>query len=246
MTEKSTRQPWQAESLRLTVFRPPTAVAPESRDWWKGVVGSEPENRVESPRLNVTREDGLFLGGRLSLNVSAARIDWVIAAESNPEEVSTGLGPVEEGVERFTKALNEWLKSARPVQRLAVGVVASLGVPDRLSGYRTIQGFLQDVKLDAEHTSDFLYQINRPRQSKVIPALKINRLSKWSVSSSRTVQWIVGAAPQASLAGPEVFACRLELDINTAAEHEGELPTLDVLPELARLALEISDRGDIP
>ncbi len=246
MTEKSTRQPWQAESLRLTVFRLPTAVAPESLDWWKGVVGSEPENRVESPRINVRREDGLFLGGRLSLNVSPARIDWVLAAESKPEEVSTGLGPVEEGVKRFMEALNGWLKLARPVQRLAVGVVASLGVPDRLSGYRAIQGFLQDVKLDAEHISDFLYQINRPRQSKVIPALKINRLSKWSVSLSRTLQLIVGAAPQASFGGPEEFACRLELDINTAAEHEGELPTLDVLPELVRLALEISDRGDIP
>ena len=47
-------------------------------------------------------------------------------------------------------------------------------------GYRELGRFLPAVRLD-EDSSDFSYQINRPRRSTVIPELSVNRLSKWSV-----------------------------------------------------------------
>ena len=45
------------------------------------------------------------------------------------------------------------------------------------------------------------------------------------------------------------YACRLELDINTDGDFEGELPR-QALPalwdELVRLGAEIAEKGDVP
>lgn len=67
----------------------------------------------------------------------------------------------------------------------------------------------------------------------------LNRLSKWAVVS--------GA--YASQVGHKDFACRLELDINTVPDFQGELPRESfgqLLGELTELGQEIAQKGDIP
>ncbi len=99
-------------------------------------------------------------------------------------------------------------------------------------------------------SSDFSYQINRPRISgSGIPDLKINRLSKWSVASWRLEEWSLG--PQTTvktLEGQEAFSCRLELDINTAADFSGEITSqslASIFAEQINLGAEIAEHGDI-
>jgi hypothetical protein len=57
------------------------------------------------------------------------------------------------------------------------------------------------------------------------------------------------SAPMQHSVGPLYFACRLELDINTVPEFQGEFERGElssIFQELVDFAVEIADRGDIP
>jgi len=130
-----------------------------------------------------------------------------------------------------------WLAGCPPLQRLAFGAVLTRPVDDLLTGYRQISDYLPFVQLDPESSSDFSYQINRPRNSTVISGLRINRFSRWSVARvfASTFDTQIG--------------CRVELDINTAQEFQGELPQEKlpvIIQELVDLGKEIAENGDIP
>jgi hypothetical protein len=103
-------------------------------------------------------------------------------------------------------------------------------------------------------SSDFLYRINRPRPSTSLgDGTAINRLATWAVIHVVELRVAVsggGAGAEAvSRQGEPFIACRLELDINTAAARSGTLPreSLDaLLAELGNLAVEIAVEGDKP
>jgi len=123
-----------------------------------------------------------------------------------------------------------------------------LPVDDRPSGYRKLGSYLPGIQIDPEGSSDFLYQINRPRKARLnIPSLRINRLSNWSVSRID-----IGGqfgAQTIELPGLEQYACRLELDINTAPDFQEILvreQLRSTFEELVDLGKEIAARGDIP
>jgi hypothetical protein len=107
------------------------------------------------------------------------------------------------------------------------------------------------MKLDAEGSSDFLYRINRRRLSQSgIENLQINRLSTWSVARAEYQAFALesGGIPRV-IRGEPIFACRVELDVNTAAEFEGKLlpdQSLKIFTELIELAHEILLEGDRP
>lgn len=105
-----------------------------------------------------------------------------------------------------------------------------------------------------EDSSDFLYQINRPRKISSVESFEcsVNRLSKWS-ASKWSVSLFAGSGSDPSqltqyITKPTQFAVRLELDINTAADFVGELDS-EKLPhifrELVELGKEIANKGDI-
>ena len=117
------------------------------------------------------------------------------------------------------------------------------------SGNRVVQGFLPDVKLDADGSCDFFYQINRRRKAAVIEGILINRLTKWSVIQGGGIGIAVhpNVEPRV-LHSPEFFSCRLELDMNTAGLPESPMPGPDVIElfdELVQLGEEIANQGDI-
>jgi hypothetical protein len=159
------------------------------------------------------------------------------------------LGPFIETLEVFLGLTNRWfeLETCPPLVRLAFGAVLLQPVENQTQGYEILSTYLP-FQVDLEETSDFLYQINRRRESATgIADVKINRLAKWSVQ--KTSQGFVPIIP---LGQPqqlaEFLACRLELDINTIAEFEGEfsreqLPRL--FDELVALGKEIAEQGDI-
>ena len=125
-------------------------------------------------------------------------------------------------------------------------------VVDRAEGYKSLQKYLPAVQLDPEGSSDFLYQINRKRESKVIKGLTINRLQKWSVLAMHRMAFDVGiveGAQQQSrgvLSAP-LSAQRLELDINTQPDRTEPFQSKDlnaIYSELISLGEEIAVRGD--
>jgi hypothetical protein len=236
---------WQAESLRLTAFIAPHEKVAEP-NWWAEVMGAEPDNKTSKPKVGEYGQSGECGAGRLTLNVQPGRVDWVWSSVVDPErwaEAIPTIGPWGETLERFHQLMNRWLPIAPPVQRLALGTSFVIPVETLQEGYRRLSRFLP-FRLDAENSSDFLYRINRPRESKAKPGLKLNRLSTWGVVGWLKMMVSVG---QAVSSPPQNLACRVETDINTAVECQ-DIPK-DLVPALLQecvtLAGEIAERGDV-
>src|SRR5713226_727488 len=219
---------WRAESLRVTLFAQAGAELP-ANDWWLAVVGEPPESKTERLRESLRTMEGHLGKAKLILNVLANRVDWIIGFDPNLDQELTespNIGSYPDVLESFRSKIFPWLKSAPTVTRLAWGAILTQPIANRVAGYRKLQEYLPSLKLDPENSSELLYQINRPRRSKVVEGLVVNRLQKWSVLAFHTLQFQVGAT-QAQIQrrlDQVLSGCRVELDINTAEDRTEALP----------------------
>lgn len=143
----------------------------------------------------------------------------------------------------------KWLTSVGvpEIKRIAFGSTLLLPANNKESAYRQLSILLPHVRIDIENSSDFLYQINRPINSRIEPDLVINRLSKWSAARTMGVGLIFDARPEVITDTKEHVACRLELDINTSQYYaktlsKEQLP--EILLELIESAEKIAAEGD--
>lgn len=245
---------WHAERLRLTAF-PITATPPQNISWWTELMGEPAETKTVQPKLDRQTEQGLFLGAKLVNQVQPNRIDWLIQLTDQESEAISfpTIGPFLEVIEPFVELMLRWfkLKTCPELKRLAFGPILVYPVDSRVAGYRQLSVYLPSIKLDHEGSSDFFYQINRIRNStSKSDGFKINRLSKWSVSAVQRMDFSIGKEIDLSVTKRQAYyACRLDLDINTAAEFPGPLPKKQlslIFQELVDLAKEIALEGDVP
>jgi hypothetical protein len=251
---------WQAESLRLSIFLSPS-IEFKGADSWKSTIGSEPESRTVRPARGELVEAGSYLGNTLTLSVQPGRVDWLLTpSQTQLEDAEATLktvGQFPDIVNTFGQVMSKWLEDCPPAIRLAYGAVLFERVENKEAGYGRLPRYLTAIEIDVS-SEDFFYQINRPRMLKgTKDAIKINRLSKWSVATIQPVRMafsIVGqsvSAPAVMYTPPDsiAYACRLELDISTPAQLANELPRNDIsviFAELISLGSEIASRGDIP
>lgn len=246
---------WQVETLRLTAF---SAAIPDisSITWWEELTGEQPETKTVQPRTGTLQVLGRIKGGlcNLSLECQPQRIDWLFSAVVNPNQELTGFptfASLPDGLALYKELLFPWIGQFHAINRVAFGAVLTQAVDDRRAGYLAIARFLPAIKLDAETSTDFSYQINRPRQSSILDGLDINRLSRWSVAalSGLVIQVMAGQPVRAFETSGQQSACRLELDVNTSPQSQGTLPS-EKLPslvnELVELGTEIARKGDEP
>ena len=260
MTEHGTLIPeaasWLVESLRATTFHPPgeSATASTSTNTWEKIVGEQPEQILMRPREGVTQQSGNLLGKPLVLISRQDRVDWILQGVIGPPvEPLAGpptLGPLPGALESFERVVEKWLSASPTTTRLAFGAALFIRVNDLGAAYRELSRFLPNVKLGDADSPDFLYQVNRPRTSKLPISIRINRLAKWSVMQGGTISIGIGTSggPMSASASPEL-ACRLELDINTAAESVGPIShqeTRQLFDELVAFGKEIVENGDVP
>ncbi len=253
-TQPDTTQ-WMALSLRLTAFPSPSTPI-NSSDWWATIVGDLPESQENNPKVGKKRETGSFENGNLVLAIQPGRIDWSFTSPKDhqldlptSQEDLMNLQPM---LNSFLRITNHWLEIAPPLLRIAFGTHLGIPVGSREDGYNRIAKYLKPyVELDTKNSSEFFYQINRPRVSASIPTVKLNRLSKWSVSVASTGEIMIlqGEKLARGTMDREFFSCHLELDINTASDNTNELEhqsLLAVFAELVQLGQEIAEKGDIP
>ena len=231
---------WLVELVRVTAFPSPSLQIDSSR-WFSEIVGEPAESQLILPKKGTSREEGPYGNGRLILETQPARIDWVLSKLPDEEL----LGEPSVVFKQFTDLVTRWFELSGPLQRLAFGSILSLPVNSRREGYERLGHFLKGVQIDPENSSDFLYQINRPRPFEANGfQIKVNRLSKWFVSLWQMLE--IRAVSGSITSGN---ACRLELDLSTDGEFAGELPKdllTKILDVLIEFALEISQRGDVP
>lgn len=237
---------WQAESLRLTAFPSPDARIGQS-NWWTELFKEQPEDKTEKPREGLVQEQGPFEGGKILLGIQPFRIDWLFT----PADEERVIGPFSQALETFLAPMRRWLHLSPSLIRIAFGAVLVSPTDSRESGYRKISPLLPSVKIDSEGSSDLLYQINRSRNSQTgLAGLRINRLSKWSVTAwgLSTIRFGPKGQPMDLIQSQQSFGCRLELDMNTAQDFESALPhdaLGRVFQELVDLGIEIAQKGDI-
>lgn len=237
---------WRVEQLRLSAF-PVVGSDASPSAWWEDAVGVAPEQTETNSKAGTASVSGAFGVGMLSLQREPARLDWRLTAADLPPDLELlslqpelpTAGSYEESRDGFVGVCERWLsgKDLPDITRLAFGAVLIHREPDRRAGYVRLPDYVP-VTVDPD-SSDFLYQINQPRPSVVLENLPINRLSKWSVGAFKRLglRLTAGAAPQPVVSPTATFMLRLELDINTAAEHQRPLPSaqlVDLFRELVR------------
>ena len=249
MAEAKEESFWEVCQARLTAF-PIAPLEYSSFNWWPELTGEKPVNRTELPRNGKLTEEGNFASKKLRLNIEPSRVNWFF--EPSDENASQRfelptIGKWPEAIDEFSKLAKSWskLNSLPKFRRFAFGAILSQPVNDLKEGYERLNEYLSVVQLDPANSSDFFYQINRPRaKSKVLSQVSINRLSKWSVF--RLESGIISVEQMLPMKKKTVFACRLELDISTAVDYAHELEKLEMLyDEFVNLGIEISERGDI-
>jgi hypothetical protein len=242
---------WVAQTLRVTLF-PVEADwnIDASHEWWQTLFGDQPDCRSLSPKFKNLDAEGTYAGGSTRLSAQLPRVDWFfITPQSVPAEESRwGIGPFVRCIDEFVGPMIKWLEIAPLAARLALGVVAILPVADLRAGYHQLTPYLPCVKLNPDDSQNFFYQINRRRQSNVLPELTVNRLANWSVAAFMNGQFILSPGSASVITAGQEFGCVLQLDINSDPEPTTSLKR-DALPrlfhEFVELAHEIVAEGDI-
>jgi hypothetical protein len=248
-------RPWLVEQMRCTAFLLPLFdVSAEAV--FKTVADSDPLLLSANRQQAVETASGLLGDFKLDVVKNPGRLDIVLQPKEEPVQTPTidALGPWSEIVEVFSGSVHRWLRTHPQLQRLALGAIVTDEVKDRMTGYRLLNELLPMVEIDVEHSSDFLYQINRPRLATFENAksLKINRLSKWSVAQVmvRTLRFSAKEPLQraTNVLGSVRNYCRAELDLSTDAEtmelRGGDLEA--IWETLVSFAREMLVKGDIP
>jgi len=232
---------WRVELIRVTVFTRDEIPA-SGVEWWKQITGSEPDSISSKPQLRAFSVSGPLLDSQFVLNVGPGRIDWILGGIPTVDNPVPDIGTYVDTEKQFADLVSKWL--ANPpiaIVRLACGAIVHLPVADKIEGYRLLSELLPPLDIDAEGSSDLLYQINRPRTSTIIPALRVNRLSKWQVLLVSLVEAVAGRKTGI------ITLCRVELDMNTPAESNDNLSghVGSLMPELFSLLREIVEKGDV-
>ncbi|MBI1741869.1 hypothetical protein HYR54_02255 [Candidatus Acetothermia bacterium] len=125
------------------------------------------------------------------------------------------------------------------------GAILLQFLENKMEAYQKLKTYLPFAHLDENNSSDFVYQINRRKDSvKGIKELKLNRLANWSALELTMIP--TGMASIQSVSSK--MACRLEMDINTVPEFPGPLPQdkiIQIFEELVLSGKEIAAKGDL-
>ena len=239
---------WKARSLRLTVFVASEASEKAAALGWQDIVGEKPETEMNRGQLQV----GPLPPGQLVLQKQGpTRVDMVYAGipqegDSSDDPIAT-LGPFEPAYETFRTLALRVFEKVGPVLRLALGTELVTGAKDVKSAYDLLLKHIRSTSFDLNNASEFVYQINRARPSRIVSGLKVNRLVKWHASAWQSVQLEIGAATR-TVTGKLNVGAVITTDINSEAERVEPLPAdriAALLDELRDLTAEVRERGDI-
>jgi hypothetical protein len=235
---------WQLEFARLIAFPAEPALGLK-QNWWQELVGSQPDDYTLTRTKGSYEERGPFQDVGLSLTIDPHHIEWLIEPLVKIDESDGRLptvGPFREKLGWFTRSMLPWLAKAPPLRRIAFAGKLLQPADTQEEVYRALERLLPSVKL-TPRPNDFLYHVNRRRNSKVVNGLEVNRMSTWS-----KLNVLFSVSPGTPFTWPEKGYSAVQLDINTAPEKGGILPS-ELLPalfeELVTLGLEIAERGDI-
>ncbi|MEE9161423.1 MAG: hypothetical protein V3U35_00495, partial [Candidatus Neomarinimicrobiota bacterium] len=193
------------------------------------MIGEGPAKVLQEPKIPKTEARGEIDGNTFAVTSSTDRlhlqfVDLLEGQGGSPIEVTTFY---KESLMKFSDLVKPWLTLEKigPIKRLAAGAISYLPVESQDEGYGRLAEYLPGVQIDAGDSHDFLYQINRRRGSTSgITGLYVNRLSRWSLIKIKLVKirFMDTGEVVSDDDSPLEYACRLELDMNTSSDFEGQ------------------------
>lgn len=246
------KKSWNVSLLRFTLF--PFQAYEMDENWWNLIFETLPDNENYNRKVNVHHYDGEFKSGLMNLDLSPLRIDFIyisMKSNSGSKMADINLGLFNDVMGKFFSIISKFLilDNCPTAQRIAFGCNCFIPTETRISGYELLDSYLPKVEVDSVNSSDFLYQINRRRQSKIVSNLSINRLTQWHVAQYGSA--IISQAhngQQLIDLNEKEYSVNLELDINSQQDNMSELnrdTQIKLLEELIIFAEEISLNGDI-
>lgn len=243
---------WQPQNLRLLAFPLEPPVFKEQK-WWEEIAGSLPDDFSSTKKKQERQDQGSFGSDLFLVATDVLKIQLSLEPKTEMQDIPEGLPSLGDFLEKlnlFKEMMIGWLaESCPPVTRLSFVSELLQPVSSHESGYEKLGKYLPSIKLDPK-SSDFLYRINRKRDSDVCPSITINRVTNWHVKKyGMILQPIGGGIPFEHPIKPTSYYCYLSLDINTTHENKEGLPRdrlCDLFQELVSLGTEIADRGDVP
>lgn len=240
---------WEAQNFQLIAF--PVAAAPVmDQTWFNHVTGAGDEIERTTKKNHLV--DKAVIGDRvISLTVETGKITWLELPHRPTEELTEGfptLGLLVKEHDRFVRMMERWLPLCPSIYRLAFATKLMRKSVDTVDSYNCLSKYVHAVDIDPEGSSDFLYRINRRRESAVLKGRYINRLSTWSALKFKFEMGMLAGVVEKPLVQNEFSCCTVDLDINTGPEDESPIDPAAIVPllnELRQLAMEIAERGDV-
>ena len=248
---------WQALRLRATAFLLAESEI-DSSSIWNTVIGGVPDEEQRRPKEGLLQQVGTLADLTAVMRMAHPRVDFFLQPTiQNPGTLSTSPDwqafSFSDALQTISEMSSRWFSMQLQVARVAFGANLVQPADDLRDAHRRLADYLSDVTIDSENSFDFFYQINRRRESKVIPQLPINRLSKWSIMTQATGsvaiqsgQNVVGTVFSAPVT--QAFASSLELDINTVQANDCSLPESKLCAlfgELLAFGKEVAEEGDV-
>ncbi len=244
---------WSVETFRFSGFLEHSwEKQPES--WINSITKNLPDIKNVNPKKNISHEE-LDEGNKLLvIETQPIRIDLIqtinIKAEIGELDIPA-FGYMQDEIDNFIQYVKVLITNDYfpELTRIALGMILLEPISNRKEGYSKLNELLP-FNIEIENSSDFFYQINRPRYiEQKGNQIKINRLTKWSVIELSSVIFQVKPSPKTVNLGQKYYAIRNELDVNTTIDYEGVFSITQIesiTNELVSMAIEISNEGDIP
>ncbi len=215
---------WKCLELRLTAF-PRNPFIEFTSGFWENVTLEKPEIHYLQPKKHILHEEGIYGENKLLLDFTPGRIDLKFSADfkntPESEELAT-LGDVDSNLNVFSNLAYSMFKNNRfpEIKRLAFGIVLINPVESLEEGYKELKEILQDsIMIDFMDTSDFLFQLNKKIHHTLDGEdLILNKLRRYSVQKWSFMQFVNDIQTN-NFTNKDLFATRIELDINSAAER---------------------------
>jgi hypothetical protein len=183
----------------------------QNHSLWQNITNELPQNKIERPLEGLVIEEGLWHNNGLAIATHSERVDVMVSPTPIITPVLPSIGELDNIDETLSHILNRI--SFDKVVRIGFGLTLQYEENSHESAYRTLARFLPNLLLEVD-SSDFLYQINKPTQSKTDSTIKVNRMQRWSAVSIEIFSF-GNTSNFETTNNKQLFATRLELDINT-------------------------------
>ena len=233
-----------AQLLRITVFL--SGKVPDTSGLWHRLTGRDPEIDEHRRREGLHRQAGPHGEGELEVRILPGQIDLLMTP------LMTDLAIPKPHIGHFQTESEAFLARARPwlgdiggaFVRVAFGGLSLHPARDRAEAYGLLARYVPSLRVDAEHSKEVLYRVNRPKESR--HGIIFNRITTWTPISLNIDVSSTGGRP---LRISEQHFLRLEFDHSSPAERAEPLEGAVIIPifeELLELAIENAFQGECP